>query len=141
MKQTKTTELLVGMLIAAGFAALFVLAMKVSNLSSFSAADSYRITARFDNIGGLKVRSPVVAGGVLVGRISSIDYDSQRYEAVVVMEVDQAYDHFPDDTVASIYTFYWASSTWRWIREDLKDFSPTVPRSSSPPRRWYWKNW
>jgi len=104
MEQTKTTELLVGMLIAAGFAALFVLAMKVSNLSSFSAADSYGITARFDNIGGLKVRSPVVAGGVLVGRISSIDYDNQRFEAVVVMKIDQAYDQFPDDTVASIYT-------------------------------------
>jgi len=50
------------------------------------------------------VRSAVVAGGVLVGRISSIDYDNRRYEAVVVMEVDQAYDQFPDDTVASIYT-------------------------------------
>ena len=104
MKQTKTTELMVGMLIAAGIAALFVLAMKVSNLSSFSAADSYTLTARFDNIGGLKVRSPVMAGGVLVGRISSIDYDNKRYEAVVIMEMNQAYDQFPDDTVASIYT-------------------------------------
>ncbi len=104
MKQTKTTEMAVGMLIAAGIAALFVLAMKVSNLSSFSAADSYTLTARFDNIGGLKVRSPVMAGGVLVGRISSIDYDNLRYEAIVVMEMNQAYDQFPDDTVASIYT-------------------------------------
>jgi len=104
MKQTKTTELMVGMLIAAGIAALFVLAMKVSSLSSFSAADSYTLTARFDNIGGLKVRSPVMAGGVLVGRVSSIDYDNLRFEAVIVMAMDQAYDQFPEDTVASIYT-------------------------------------
>ena len=104
MKQTKTTELLVGMLIAAGVAALFVLAMKVSNLSSYSATSSYTLTARFDNVGGLKVRSPVMAGGVLVGRVSNIDYDSQRFEAVVVMEMDQTYALFPDDTVASIYT-------------------------------------
>lgn len=104
MKQTKTTELLVGMLIAAGVAALFVLAMKVSNLSSYSATSSYTLTARFDNVGGLKVRSPVMAGGVLVGRVSNIDYDSLRFEAVVVMEMDQTYALFPDDTVASIYT-------------------------------------
>jgi phospholipid/cholesterol/gamma-HCH transport system substrate-binding protein len=104
MKQTKTTELLVGMLIAAGVAALFVLAMKVSNLSSYSATSSYTLTARFDNVGGLKVRSPVMAGGVLVGRVSNIDYDNLRFEAVVVMEMDQTYALFPDDTVASIYT-------------------------------------
>ncbi|HED19828.1 MAG TPA: outer membrane lipid asymmetry maintenance protein MlaD [Gammaproteobacteria bacterium] len=104
MKQTKTMELMVGMLIAAGIAALFVLAMKVSNLGTFSAANSYTLTARFENIGGLKVRSPVTAGGVLVGRVSSIDYDNKRYEAVVAIGMDKAYDRFPDDTVASIYT-------------------------------------
>ena len=59
MKQTKTTELLVGVFIVAGVAALFVLAMKVSNLSSFSQADGYTLTAHFENIGGLKVKSPV----------------------------------------------------------------------------------
>ncbi|HHH44988.1 MAG TPA: outer membrane lipid asymmetry maintenance protein MlaD [Gammaproteobacteria bacterium] len=104
MKQSKTTELMVGMLIAAGLAALFVLAMKVSNLSSYSAKSSYTVIARFENVGGLKVRSPVMAGGVLVGRVAGIDYDSDRYEAVVTMEMDQSYDRFPDDTVASIYT-------------------------------------
>ena len=104
MKQTKTTELLVGMFIAAGLAALFVLAMKVSNLSSMSAGDTYGIIARFDNIGGLKVRSPVTVGGVLVGRVSNIDYDNDRFEAVVNMDIEQKYDKFPADTSASIYT-------------------------------------
>jgi len=104
MKQTKTTELLVGMFIAGGIAALFVLAMKVSNLSSFSQVDSYTVTAHFENIGGLKVRSPVTVGGVLVGRVTGIDYDSDRYQAVVTLDLDGKYRQFPDDTSASIYT-------------------------------------
>ena len=104
MKQTKTTELLVGMFVAAGIAALFVLAMKVSNLSTFTQTDTYTVTAHFENIGGLKVRSPVTVGGVRVGRVSAIDYDTQRYEAVVSLELDGKYDNFPDDTSASIYT-------------------------------------
>jgi phospholipid/cholesterol/gamma-HCH transport system substrate-binding protein len=62
------------------------------------------VTAHFENIGGLKVRSPVTVGGVRVGRVSAIDYDTQRYEAVVSLELDRKYDNFPDDTSASIYT-------------------------------------
>jgi phospholipid/cholesterol/gamma-HCH transport system substrate-binding protein len=104
MKQTKTTELMVGVFIVAGVAALFVLAMKVSNLSSFSQADGYTLTARFENVGGLKVRSAVTAGGVRVGRVAHIDYDSGRFEAVVTLDLDSKYDDFPDDTSASIYT-------------------------------------
>jgi len=104
MKQTKTTEMLVGVFIAAGVAALFVLAMKVSNLSSFSQADGYTLTAHFENIGGLKVRSPVTVGGVRVGQVAHIDYDNRRFEAVVTLELNSKYDQFPDDTSASIYT-------------------------------------
>ena len=104
MKQTKTTELLVGVFIAGGIAALFVLAMQVSNLSSFTQANSYRLTARFENVGGLKVRSPVTVGGVLVGRVSDIDYDTGRFEAVVTLNMDEKYNQFPDDTTASIFT-------------------------------------
>lgn len=104
MKTSKTTELMVGMFIAAGLAALFVLAMKVSNLSSFAPKESYRITARFENIGGLKVRSPVTVGGVRVGRVAAIDYDNRRFQAVVGLELDGKYNQFPEDTSASIYT-------------------------------------
>lgn len=104
MRQTKTTELLVGMFIAAGLAALFVLAMKVSNLSALTQGDSYQVSARFENIGGLKVRSPVTVGGVRVGRVSAINYDSDRYEAVVTMDIDSRFNRFPDDTSASIFT-------------------------------------
>ena len=104
MKSSKTTELIVGMFIAAGSAALFVLAMKVSNLSSLNSGESYHVIARFENIGGLKVRSAVTVGGVRVGRVSGIDYDSDRFQAVVTLEMDNRYDRFPDDTAASIYT-------------------------------------
>lgn len=104
MKQSKTTELLVGMFITAGIVALFILAMQVSNLSALAKGEGYSLTARFENIGGLKVRSPVTVGGVLVGRVASIDYDSDRYEAVVLLNIDEKYDRFPDDTSASIFT-------------------------------------
>ena len=104
MKTGKTTEFMVGIFIMVGAAALFVLAMQVSNLSGFSPDNSYMITARFENIGGLKARSPVTVGGVRIGRVASIDYDNKRFEAVVLLELDGKYDQFPDDTTASIYT-------------------------------------
>ena len=104
MKQTRTTEMLVGMFVAAGIAALFVLAMQVSNLSSFKEEGTYSLTARFDNIGGLKVRSAVKASGVVVGRVSGVDFDNDRQVAVVTLRIKQRYNRFSDDTAASIYT-------------------------------------
>jgi phospholipid/cholesterol/gamma-HCH transport system substrate-binding protein len=104
MKASKTTEFIVGLFILGGAAALFVLAMQVSNLSSFAPEHSYHISARFENIGGLKVRSAVTVAGVRVGRVVGIDYDNKRYEAVVQLEMDSRYNAFPDDTIASIYT-------------------------------------
>jgi len=104
MKQTRTTEMLVGMFVAAGIAALFMLAMQVSNLSSFREEGTYTLTARFDNIGGLKVRSAVKASGVVVGRVSAVDFDNERQVAVVSLRINQRYNRFSDDTAASIYT-------------------------------------
>ncbi len=104
MNTTRTVEIGVGLFVAAGLAALFVLAMKVSNLSAFNDTGGYEIVARFENIGGLKVRAPVTAGGVRVGRIAAIGYDSERYEAVVRMAIEPAFDRLPRDTSASIFT-------------------------------------
>lgn len=101
---TRTLELLVGLFVAAGMAALFMLAMSVSNLVSFGGDEGYVIKARFDNIGGLKVRSPVSASGVRIGRVSEISYDLDGYEALVVMTIDPQYNTFPIDTSASILT-------------------------------------
>lgn len=97
-------EILVGFFVAAAIAAFFMLAMNVSNMSSYNVSDSYDLTARFDNIGGLKVRSPVSAGGVRIGRVKEIEYNTKTYEAVVVMSIDAKYNSFPIDTAASIFT-------------------------------------
>ena len=104
MGSTRTIEIAVGLFVAAGLAALFMLAMKVSNLANYSGDDGYVISARFDNIGGLKVRSPVAASGVRVGQVVAIEYDSEGYEARVRMSIDPQYDKFPTDTAASVLT-------------------------------------
>ena len=101
---TRTIEIAVGLFVAAGLAALFMLAMKVSNLANYTGDDGYVISARFDNIGGLKVRSPVAASGVRVGQVTGIEYDSGGYEARVTMSIDPQYDKFPTDTAASVLT-------------------------------------
>ena len=101
---SRTIEIMVGLFVAAAVAAFFMLALKVSNMSSYGNGDSYELIARFDNIGGLKVRSPVAAGGVRIGRVSDIQYNSETYEAVVRMSIDARYDKFPLDTAASVLT-------------------------------------
>jgi phospholipid/cholesterol/gamma-HCH transport system substrate-binding protein len=104
MQHTNNQDTLVGLFVAAGIAGLFFLAMHVSNLSSFVEDDSYTITARFENSGGLKVKSPVSAAGVKIGKVSSISFDPKTYESVVQMSIDSKYNTMPDDTTASIFT-------------------------------------
>lgn len=105
MDRVRTMEIGVGLFVAAGLAALFVLAMKVSNLSSFAGDENvYNVVARFDNVGGLKVRSPVSVGGVRVGRVSDIEFDNRTFEAVVTLSISDRYDQFPTDTAAQIFT-------------------------------------
>jgi len=101
---TRTIEIMVGLFVAAGIAALFMLAMKVSNLATYGGGEGYIISASFDNIGGLKIRSLVSASGVRVGQVTGIEYDSDGYEARVTMSIDPQYDKFPVDTAASIMT-------------------------------------
>jgi len=96
-------DLWVGFFVAIGIVALLFLALKVGNLSSGHLSETYQLQARFDNIGGLKVRGPVKSAGVLVGRIVDIRFDPATYEAVVTMDVDGRY-RFPKDTFASINT-------------------------------------
>lgn len=100
----RTVEIGVGLFVAVGIAALFMLAMQVSSMSSLGRGDSYILTAAFENIGGLKVRSPVTVSGVRVGRVDAIDYDMHTFEAVVSLRIDDTYDTFPEDTSASIFT-------------------------------------
>lgn len=101
---TRRLEILVGIFVAGGFAALFTLAMQVSNLSTLSESKGYQVRAYFENIGGLRVRSPVTVSGVRVGRVSSIRYNAEQYQAEVILNIDASQDYFPLDTSASIYT-------------------------------------
>ena len=93
----------VGLFAAAGLAALLFLALQVSSSSSLPATSSYTLIANFENIGGLKTRSPIKSAGVVVGRVTNITLDSERYVARVEMAVDTRY-HFSRDSSAEILT-------------------------------------
>jgi phospholipid/cholesterol/gamma-HCH transport system substrate-binding protein len=104
MMNTRLVEISVGAFMAAGLVALFFLAMQVSNLASITGGNGYEVTARFTNIGGLKVRSPVSLAGVRIGRVTNIGYDQESFEALVTLQIDEAYTQIPEDTIAKIYT-------------------------------------
>jgi len=104
MQHSNTLDTIVGLFVAAGIAGLFFLALQVSNLSSYTDHDSYTVSARFQNSGGLKVKSPVSAAGVKIGQVSSITFDPKTYESVVLLSIDSKYNTLPDDTTASIFT-------------------------------------
>lgn len=93
----------VGLFVVGGFIAMLVLALKVGNLGSDSIRDPYLVTAHFSNIGGLKESAPVRSAGVLVGRVNSIRFDTQKFDAAVELLIDKRYP-FPKDTTASILT-------------------------------------
>ena len=99
----KAIDLWVGVFVAIGMVSLMFLALKVGNLASGSLDHAYRVTAKFDNIGGLKIRGPVKSAGVVVGRVADIGFDQGSYQAVVTIEIDGRYQ-FPKDTIASILT-------------------------------------
>jgi phospholipid/cholesterol/gamma-HCH transport system substrate-binding protein len=96
-------DLWVGLFVALGLAALLFLGLKVGNLSSTAVGETYALQARFDNIGGLKVRAPVKSAGVVVGRVGEIRFDAESYMALVSLNVDKRYQ-FPRDTFATINT-------------------------------------
>jgi len=101
--ERRNLEILVGLFVVMGAVALVFLSLKAANLASFSFDSTYRLTARFDNVGGLKIRAPVKSAGVTVGRIASITFDDTSYQGVVTLEVDRRYK-FPADTSAKILT-------------------------------------
>jgi len=98
-----TLDLWVGIFVVAGIAALVMLAMKVGNLGTYNVSESYQLHAYFSNIGGLKPKASIKSAGVLVGRVTDITLDTERYEAKVIMSLDKRY-RFPRDTFANILT-------------------------------------
>ncbi len=96
-------DLWVGLFVIAGIAALLFLTFKVGSMNAVNTTDSYEVTARFENIGGLKARAPVKGAGVVVGRVVDVRFDNATYEAAVTLRLDKRYA-FPKDTSAAIMT-------------------------------------
>lgn len=97
-------EISVGVFVLMGIAALFYLAIQVSNIAEYRDRNTYEVLAYFDHIGGLKVRAPVTVSGVRIGRVADIRYDPERFQARVTLAIQSAHDYLPADTQASIFT-------------------------------------
>lgn len=104
MIEKKALEFWVGVFVLAGILALVMLAFKVGNLTSADVSDAYTVEARFENIGGLKVKSPVTMAGVRIGRVTAVSFDRDKYQAVVELSIDGRYRNIPDDSSVSILT-------------------------------------
>lgn len=101
--QQSRHDVWVGLFVMIGAAALLFLAMKAGNLLTLNFAETYTVSARFDNIGGLKARAAVKSAGVVVGRVESIGFDDKTFQATVVMQLERRFG-FPKDTSAKILT-------------------------------------
>ena len=93
----------VGLFVLIGAAALVFLALQSANLLSLNFNQTYRITANFDNIGGLKPKAAVRSAGVVVGRVASIGFDDKDYQAKISLDMDKNF-HFPSDSSLQILT-------------------------------------
>jgi phospholipid/cholesterol/gamma-HCH transport system substrate-binding protein len=101
--QRSKNDLWVGLFVLIGAAAILFLALQAANLLNLSFQSTYRVDARFDNIGGLKPKSAVRSGGVVVGRVESITFDDKTFQARVTLALESRY-HFPKDSSLKILT-------------------------------------
>ena len=106
MRANRTLEIGTGLFVLLGFAALLFLTTQLpaTGLKFASAKTGYHVGAEFDNIGDLKVGSPVTMSGVRIGEVSGIRFDSRAFKALVTMRIDLQYNKIPDDSYASIQT-------------------------------------
>jgi len=104
MQQTRAVELGTGLFVLLGLAALFFLTTQTTGNQAFSGGDSYEVTARFENVGSLKIRAPVSMSGVTIGRVTGIEFDTASLEAKVTFIIDNEFDQIPDDSDAAIQT-------------------------------------
>ncbi|EGA67086.1 outer membrane lipid asymmetry maintenance protein MlaD [Vibrio brasiliensis] len=104
MQQTRKIELWVGSFVLAGICAILVMIFQVADVKGLGSNDTYTLNAEFDNIGSLKVRSPVKVGGVVVGRVSAINLNSESLLPVVTMAINSTYNQFPETSSVKILT-------------------------------------
>ena len=102
--QSKSIEILVGLFVSICIAALFFLALQVSNFRDLQDNGSYTVLAHFENAGGLKSKALISMAGVPIGRVAEISFDAENYDALVKMRIDARYKNLPTDTSASILT-------------------------------------
>jgi phospholipid/cholesterol/gamma-HCH transport system substrate-binding protein len=104
MRQTRAIELGTGLFVLLGFAALFFLVTQITSREFGLGEAGYRLTASFEQVGGLKPGAPVSMSGVTIGRVESIAYDFNVYRARVTLRIDAQYDKIPNDSDASVLT-------------------------------------
>lgn len=104
MDSNRPRELGTGLFVFLGFAALLFLATQTTDLDEYAGDEGYLVTARFEDVAGLKVRSQVTMSGVNIGRVEGIEFDNDRLDAVVTLRVNSRFNRIPDDSDASILT-------------------------------------
>lgn len=104
--KNRSLEIGTGLFVLLGFAALAFLTTQLpsSGVRLHSDADSYQVTARFDNVGDLKVGAPVTMAGVRIGRVTAVAFDPSDFKAVVTLAIERRYNEIPDDSDAAIQT-------------------------------------
>ena len=101
---SKKVEFIVGIFVAFGIAAILMLTIYVADAGLSGNGKTYQLYAKFDNIGSLKVRSPIKVGGVVVGRVSNIELDDEDYTPIVTLDIYEEYNNFSETTSISILT-------------------------------------
>ncbi|HGS5403971.1 TPA: outer membrane lipid asymmetry maintenance protein MlaD [Vibrio cholerae] len=104
MQQTRKIEFWVGSFVIAGICAILVMIFQVADVKGLGSSNTYRLTAEFDNIGSLKVRSPVKVGGVVVGRVESIALNPKNLLPTVILAIDSQFNQFPENSSLQILT-------------------------------------
>ncbi len=104
MQQTRKTELWVGSFVLAGICAILVMIFQVADVKSMGSGNTYTLKAKFDNIGSLKVRSPVKVGGVVIGRVSKITLNPESLLPEVSLAINSEYNQFPETSSVQILT-------------------------------------
>lgn len=122
MQQTRSVELGTGLFVLLGMAALFFLITQTTGSDTFAGAESYTVSARFENVGSLKERAPVSMSGVTIGRVRTVEFDPEALEAVVTFDIDERFSMIPEDSDASILTAGLLGSQYIGLQPGGSDF-------------------
>lgn len=143
--QTKKSEIWVGAFMLIALCAIVFICLQVANLKSIGSEPTYRIYATFDNIGGLKPRSPVKIGGVVIGRVADIELDPKTYTPRVALDIQKKYDQIPDTSSLAIRTSGLLGEQYLALNVGFEDpdMGTTILKDGgtiqTPNQPWFWK--